>query len=311
MEFHYGLWNGVSALYSDSGRQLGEENARPLTLNLHVPAETLTCKYAGSREGRQINISALRIAMQNFGPALAITEAVRCWYLDLLQPAHQLGIWDLNIIARASIALVAYQQRFTRQKPVIKTVSDALTSQYQFISGVFMICRHMMENADPLISKNQPLDAQTLYEYADKQGIFISFNGMACAGSTKKIIEFLDFCNQGGGKAADLTTIVTEPENWLRYALAAVELDCMIEERRAIAAISDGSDGSLIHEGSAQIHRDFGNYLHGLMDRETSHTTEDLEFEAAALERQNGILNLLARKKMQKLPRNHVLARIG
>ena len=311
MEFHYGLWNGVSALYSDSGRQLGEENARPLTLNHHVPAETLMCKYAGSREGRQINISALRIAMQNFGPALAITEAVRRRYLDLLQPSHQLGIWDLNIIARASIALVAYQQRFARQKLVSKTVSDALTSQYQFISGVFMICRHMMENADPLISNNQPLAAQTLYDYADKHGIFISFNGMACAGSTKKIIEFLEFCNQGDEEAADLTTIVTEPDNWLQYALAAIEFDCLIEEERAFTAQGDQPDVALIHEGSAQIYRDFGDYLRGLMDRETSQAAEAQKFEAAALERQNGILDLLGRKNMQNLPRNHVLARIG
>ena len=174
-----------------------------------------------------------------------------------------------------------------------------------------MICRHMMENADPLIAKNQPLDAQTLYEYADKQGIFISFNGMACAGSTKKIIEFLDFCNQGGEEAADLTTIVTEPDNWLQYALAAIELDCMIEERRAVSPTSDGPDGSFIHEGSAQIYRDFGDYLRGLMARETNDAKEAQEIEEAALERQNGILDLLGRKNMQNLPRSHVFARIG
>ncbi len=302
MEFHFGLWNGVSALFTEGGRQLGEENARPLTLNHHVPAETHACKYPGSRDGRLINMSALRTAMQNFDAALAITEAVRRAYLGLLPTGHQLGIWDLNIIARASIALVAYQQRFARQNPAPKAVSDALASQYQFISGVFMICRHMMENADPTIAANRPMSAEALYAYADDHGIFISFNGMACAGSTKKIHDFLAFCNQGSGDPVNLAEIVSEPDNWLRYALAAIELDCVVEAERASLAGQSAS---------ADQFRSFGSYVRELMGEDAASISPNLALEDAALQRQNRICEVLGRPPLDALPSKHIAARLA
>ena len=66
MEFRYGLWTGVSALMGEDGRQLGEHNTRPLVFNREIPAEVHACKYKGSRYGREINISALRVAMRHF-----------------------------------------------------------------------------------------------------------------------------------------------------------------------------------------------------------------------------------------------------
>jgi len=310
MEFHYGLWNGVSALYSDSGRQLGEENARPFRLNHHVPAETIECKYKGSREGRSINISALRIAMQNFDAALAITQAVRNHHLDRLPAAHHLGIWDLYVIARASIALVAYQKRLAGQDAVSASVSDALTSQYQFISGVFMICRDMMENARSEIAENRPISAHTLYDYADAHRIFISFNGMACAGSTKKIIEFLEFCETGGETefALDLHTIVREPDNWYQYALATIELDCFVERARARAQLAQSKSAKTGFQRSVQIFAGVGDYARSLMDDppENGYT----QFQEGALIRQNRILDLLGRPTIQKIPVGHLKTRL-
>jgi len=189
METRYGLWNGVSALFSQSGRQLGEENTRPFILNHHVPAQTIDCKYEGSRAGRAINMSALRIAMTNFDAALAITAAVRDFHAEKIgqkSDSAKLG----------SIALIAYQHRFTPANGLAPApdaiVPDALASQYQFISGVFMICREMMKCGDATIAKNNVTSAAQLYSYADEKEIFISYNGMACAGSTKKIMEFLE-----------------------------------------------------------------------------------------------------------------------
>lgn len=305
MEFHYGLWNGVSALYSDSGRQLGEENTRPFALNHHVPAETIRCKYKGSRESRLINMSALRIAMQNFDGALAITGLVGRFHLSRTLNAGPIGIWDLYIMARASIALIAYQKRFNGkrigQANVPSAVSDALTSQYQFISGVFMICRHMMENADPAIASNAPITADALYDYADRHGIFISFNDMACAGSTKKIMEFLEFCNTVAGQSADqdfaLHDIVKEPENWYQYALATIDLDCFIEHERSL-------------QNSAQIYQDVGAHVRRLIDAPPQ-ANKVLSFEQGALMRQNKILELLGRTSIKRLPAKHIGARLS
>ena len=310
MEFHFGLWNGVSALYSASGRQLGEDNTRPLRLNHGIPAETINCKYAGSRNGRAINMSALRIAMQNFDEALAITAAVKNHHLAHRPQTHILGIWDLYIMARASIALIAYQKRFTRQNSSGPRVDDALASQYQFISGVFMICRDMMENADPAIAKNHPITAEALYRYADEHGIFLSFNGMACAGSTKKILDFLAFCCTGDGETAKLTDIVNEPENWYQYALATVELDCFIEAERAHRRAKEGANASTSFERAREIYRNLGNYARQQMD-DPEAVTEFLLFEDSALARQNRILRLLGRPTISEIPRDHFIARMA
>jgi hypothetical protein len=312
MEFHWGLWNGVSALYSEGGRQLGEENTRPFLLNHHLDAQTIACKYEGSRRGRLINMSALRTAMQNFDAALAVTEAVRAYHIaqGLKSPpsdADALGIWDLYVIARCSIALVAFQQREQHgdrsQLAGKKTVSDVLTSQYQFISGVFMICRHMMEHDDPAIASNQIVSAEALYQYADDHGIFISFNGMACAGSFAKIMEFLRFCHSGGGQSADLLEIVSAPDKWYQYALATVELDCLIEQERLRARGEAGG-----------IYLGLGAYVRSLMAEppETSHRApKNGGFEAAALARQNRILALLGCPAMTRLPAKHVAQRLA
>jgi len=313
MEFHYGLWAGVSALYSESGRQLGEENTRPFVLNHHIPGQTITCKYAGSREGREINMSALRIAMQNFDAALEITGAVRSYHLALLPPSHVLGIWDLYIIARASIALVAYQQRAKHQHNVPRTVSDALTSQYQFISGVFMIGRHMLENGDPAIVQNNPVSAETLYNYADENDIFISFNGMACAGSTKKIHEFLEFCNKGYGdenpSEFDLSTIVHEPDNWYQYALATIDLDCFIEYKRVKTRCAQPHIDDIAMTALAKGYVDLGEYVSGLMEH--SIPAQDVPFREGALIRQNVVLDLMGRKPIKKIQEKQLLARLA
>lgn len=313
MEFHYGLWAGVSALYSESGRQLGEENARPFLLNHHIPAQTIECKYKGSREGHEINMSALRIAMQNFDAALGITEAVRNHHLAQLPQSHVLGIWDLYIIARASIALVAFQQRSKRQQDVPRTVSDALTSQYQFISGVFMIGRHMLENDDPAIAQNEPISTESLYDYADEHGIFISFNGMACAGSTKKIHEFLAVCNKGNGSndrtGFDLSDIVDQPGNWYQYALTTIDLDCFIEIERIRMRASQSVREETAENALAMSYAELGDYVSELMDR--SLRGQDVPFHVGALARQNAALELLGQPPLKRLQANHVEARLG
>jgi len=114
MEFEHGLWRGVSPLYTESGRQLGEENTRPFLFNDHIPAKTIQCKYEGSRAGCPINMSALKIAMTNFDATLDITKAVIRYHARAAKSAgisSRGGVWDLYIVSLASIALIAYRVR--------------------------------------------------------------------------------------------------------------------------------------------------------------------------------------------------------
>jgi len=331
MEVRYGLWQGVSALYSASGRQLGEENTRPFLFNHHVPAETLACKYQGSRSGRQINISALRIAMRHFDEALAITGAVRRFHHQRIGLNRPLGGWDLYIIARASIALIAYQQRCTALTPST-TVSDMLASQYQLISGIFMICREMMNNAAPAIVHNAPISAAALYAYADEQGVFISFNGMACAGSTRKIMDFMAFCNKGALpktspsagpsagpsdidasgeiEALDLSTIIGAPENWYQYALATIELDCFIEvEQLSRSQLTEPERGARSAQ-IASIYRSIAHYCASIADAGAD-WKQTTDFTGDVLARQNCILQLLGRPCIARISAKHLDRRLS
>lgn len=312
MEFHYGLWNGVSALYSESERQLGEENTRPFTLNHHLAAETIQCKYSGSRYGRSINMSALRTAMQNFDSALEVTGLVKSYHSKRID--KEIGIWDLYIIARASIAIIAYQKRYKKQQEKQNKVSDILASQYQFISGVFMICRHMMENGDKAIIENAPISAEKLYKYADENGIFVSFNGMACAGSTKKIMDFLYFVQDNDHAACDeigLNKIVTNPDNWYRYAMATIEFDCFIELERAQQCKKiNNNNNQLDYDTIITIYRGLQNYCLRLSPA-LSNMNLDTNFLEESLERQNHILALLGRSPISKIADKHVANRLG
>ncbi|MEP0190296.1 MAG: hypothetical protein ABJP70_06730 [Erythrobacter sp.] len=303
MESRFGLWQGVSALYSESGRQLGEENTRPFALNHHIPAETIQCKYEGSRKGRKINMSALRIAMGNFDAALAITSAVREFHLSKSPVPATVGIWDLYVIARSSIALIAYQLRKRPNPNSSGTIGDALSSQYQFISGIFMICRDLIEKGDDRIVANAPMSAHDLYAHADEAGIFISFNGMACAGSAAKIMQFLNFCNDGGlGNTQNLIGIVGDAADWYRYAIASIEMDCFIEIERCKRSRDDLKKRAKIAAAISQYSR--------ILSPDLPHFNGSADFETALLERQNTILAILGRSPIAALRHAHIAARL-
>ena len=240
MEFRYGLWTGISAIYGEDERQLGENNTRPLVFNRQIPAEVHRCKYKGSRNGSLINISALRVAMSHFYEATAITVAVRDYHMGQInKPTSEIpGIWDQYLISRASLALIAHRYRMDKLSPD-ERLPNSIASQYKLVTGIFVICREMTRAAYPASARNLPVAAEDLYAYADDQRLFQSDSGMTCAGSVSKITEFLEFANLGRNHPASaklplegpdahldlLRTFVSDVESWYRYALLTIELD--------------------------------------------------------------------------------------
>jgi len=321
MEFQHGLWTGVSALFSESGRQLGEENARPLMFNEHIKAETQICKFDGSRFGHEINISALRIAMRHFKEAIEINCSVRDFHLSKIgKPLNaQPGIWDLYIISRASVALIGYRAR-SNALSVSECVPDVLASQYQFVSGVFMICRDMMAQHHPAIQSNQTIDAADLYKYADENGIFRSPNDMVCAGSTQKILEFLRALIAGAQKSlgtrldaghlgiAKLKDYVVDLDLWYAYAISCVEFDCFIEQE-ILRRNSDAGGISKPSSASGAVYEALRSYCCCLLP--SLKDLPELEFDEAALIRQNLILEFLGRPKIGAISKGQISKRLG
>lgn len=320
MEFKYGVWSGVSPLFTESGRQLGEENARPFLFNDHIPAKKIACKYEGSRNGREINMSALRIAMINYDAALEITKAVIRYHAAAVtrkNPNAVGGTWDLYIIALASISLISYSVRKqpAQRKPAI--VADDLASQYQFIAGIFMICRHMIDTEDGFIIGNNPIDAKQLYDYADQHEIFTSFNGMVCAGSTKKIMDFLEFCT--GEMTAELSKpsatsqqdtyapldrIVDDVDQWYRYAVSAIELDCFVKIERRMHKLKNGLSSDLNHQTVIDTYKNISDYGMSLM--QSADNPLESAYEAGSLQRQNRLLEMLNRKPIKKIDKKYL-----
>ncbi|MBT8473603.1 MAG: hypothetical protein HKN14_04690 [Marinicaulis sp.] len=320
MELQYGLWNGASALFSQSGRQLGEANTRPFHLNMNLPAETTTCKYAGNRDGKPINLSALRIAMQNFDAALELTQSIKNLYLHRL-PKHEspapLGLWDLYLFARINIALVAYTKRRQGNRPASKYVSDLLASQYQFISGIFMIVRDMIEKADPQAAKNNIVSAKTLYQYADEFGVFESINGMVCAGSPRKIMEFMDVLMRVDQPdeiklaygANTIHALTDDSDRWLQYAVLAVELDAVLTSEFFIRETARQPERAKHFRTVSEIYAQLGQYC--VVHLGADGFSSAASFEDGILARQNAILELLGWPILKSIPEKVIAQRLS
>ena len=323
MEFKYGLWTGISAIFGEDGRQLGEGNTRPLVFNHHVPAEVHACKYKGTRYNKLINISALRVAMNHFYETSAITVAVRDYYMSRINkpPTERPGIWDLFVISRASLGLIGYRYR-RGLVPVDAVLPNDLSSQYKLVTGVFVICREMTLAAYPGVTRNQPLSTQELYDYADAEYLFRSDNGMVCAGSTRKIMEFIDFANLGRSHPESaklnldgeddhlslLRSFVSDLDDWYRYTLLTIELDYYTEIeilRRKLAG--DPEDKAQLQQVLELRTAQYAYWIE-LLGELDDYSTES--FEAGVLDRQNAILALLNRPSIDGIPEKVLNARL-
>jgi len=285
MEFRYGVWVGVSGLMGVDGRQLGEANTRPVVFNRDIPAEVQTCKYKGTRYGKNINISALRVAMQHFYEAASITVAVREYHMrQISKPVSDMpGAWDLYIISRAAVALI---------------------SAY---SG---------------IEENKPFSGQELYKYADANDMFASANNMVCAGSVAKITEFLELAIQGkthanGGNLAlkdeddylaFLRNYVSDLDGWYSYALLTIdsyalltiELDHFIElevmDRQIAENPATAGKQMAVRNIFAAQHAYFAELIGDKALKFPS------DFKIGTLHRQNAILNCLESPPIKHIP---------
>lgn len=324
MEFRYGLWSGVSPIFGEDGRQLGERNTRPRIFDRHVPTEVKMCRYSGSRDGSMINISALRTAMPHFYEASAITVAVRDYHMTQIGKSTKdnLGMWDLHIISRASLALIACRYRAGNLSTDVRLSND-LASQFKFITGLFVITREMTNAAHPAIKSNAFVSAQELYKFVDANDHFRSENGMVCAGSAGKIIEFMDFAIQGrnapnserlklgepDGHLTLLHKFVPDLESWYRYALLTVELDCFVETKKVRHQMQAEPQNQESLKPVLDICRAQYEYWNELLGDYKANA--NASFKQGVLERQNVLLAQLNMPTLKSISDRTIKARLG
>ena len=323
MEFRYGLWTGVSSVFGEDGRQLGEQNTRPGIFDHQIETETHICKYSGSRNGELINISALRAAMAYFYEACAITVAVRDYHMARVgkSSTDHPGIWDLHVISRASLALIAYRYRAGKLSADDRLPSG-IASQFKFVTGLFVITREMTNAGHPAIKTNSQVTSQELYKFVDDNDHFRSDAGMVCAGSTSKIIEFMDFAVKGrdhpnneklkwdgaDDHQALLNNFVPDLESWYRYALLTIELDCFVEVEILSRQINAEPTNQNRVQPVLDIYRSKREYWVELLGDQEQGFSEN--FEQGLLDRQNAILALLNMPLLRKIPNYVKTARL-
>ena len=241
MELKYGLWEGISSAHVQDGRQLGENNVKPLyRRDTRIITNLHTSKLEGTRAGLVMNMSALQILMKQWEPSLKVIGAIRNLYLERLNKKNtSLSVFDCYMVAKICVALPVYLIR--KSKPIIQDgeLPPNISAQFQLISGVFMIVRKMIENGEGFLSEKSHLTAEELFEYADKNNIFISeHNGQVCGGSKKKIVELLDFVLSGNDAVDSLefiTDIVQDVDSFFEYALAAIELELVVAQSKSMS----------------------------------------------------------------------------
>ncbi|MEL7540125.1 MAG: hypothetical protein AAGJ51_04415 [Pseudomonadota bacterium] len=249
--------------------------------------------------------------MRNFDEALDLTQSVKDLYqrrLGAQEMDDQFGLWDLYLLARINVSLIAYTKRRRGGPPADRYVSDLLASQYQFISGVFMIVRDMIENAHPQVTENMVMSAEALYDYADKFGIFESANGMVCAGAPRKILDFLTKLTAHGGPRetslesgqTKIEALTDNPDQWFRYALLAVELDAVVTAEYFRRRAAQHPDRKRHFHQVAAIYSQLGEYCVARLGAEDYSTIAS--FEDAVLTRQNAILALLGWRPLTRIP---------
>lgn len=323
MEFRYGVWTGISGLMGEDGRQLGEANTKPTIFNRGIPAEVHACKYKGSRFDQLINVSALRVAMRHFYEASAITVAVRDYHMaQTNRPASAVpGGWDLYVISRAAVALICHHYRYG-DADLNEKIPNDISSLYKLVTGIFVICREMMKVAHPAAERNEPISSEDLYQFADDNHIFRSDNQMVCAGSTSKIIEFLDFANlgrahpqgeklqldRGDDHLSLLGSFVEDLESWYHYSLLTVEFDHYIELETLRRKIEDHPELEAETQPVLDICTAQHKYWIELLgDREDFASTS---FDQGVLERQNAVLATLKRAPVKAIPKKMINSRL-
>ena len=243
MEIEYGLWEGISSIHCSDGRQLGENNVKPLYLkDQSIKTSLHVSKHEGSRSGLIVNMTALQILMREWGESLKIIGAVKNIYLTKYKKeSSPFNLYDLFIIAKLCVSLPIFAVR--KSDPIYKDAQlpSNVSAQFQLISGVFMIVRRMIEKGDSNIINNSILTAEELFDYAENNSVFISeANGQVCGGSKKKIIELLDFILTDDTSSENdsiecIKSIVGDVDTFFNYSLAAVELEILMAETRVIS----------------------------------------------------------------------------
>jgi hypothetical protein len=209
------------------GRQVGEANVYPAGLRLDRDTEWRVCQYAGSRyrDDAPMNVTALKAMIKHWKPMMATLLAVRAEVLDRL--ARSRAGWtagDLHTFARVVLSLPAFQVMTAGAPAAQPPLHPVLSSLYRVTDGIRMTTHDMLFlSAERTRSPDEPMTAEELYGFAERNGLFLSEFGV-CAGPRAMMDEFFAVVFDGKPvQGSDAVVLPSEVQELLSRLPAAVD----------------------------------------------------------------------------------------
>ncbi|HVS39565.1 MAG TPA: hypothetical protein VMS17_28670 [Gemmataceae bacterium] len=216
----------TTTMRDDEGRPLGESKA--LEQVRGVPLELRTCPYAGSRHNhtRPMNVSALKQMLAHWDHILGGLELLRSLYCEQAQreAMRLIDVWRIGGLTTSLIDFAFLRAWAPFRDGELPAQAAVL---YKAPLGVALTTSAMW--ADGAKRFDSPVDAEMLYEYADRSGHFIGLK-QVCAGPVALVEEVLHKVVDGGGGRGDSSkaaAVMGDSERFLRYAHAAAALSLL------------------------------------------------------------------------------------
>ena len=175
------------------GRQVGEANVFPRPLRLDTPTEWKACPFPGTRylADRPMNTSALKAMRAHWPQMMAALKFIRARFLERFPAAAQ-G-WTVAHTERlAALVLAVPTYQLVRAGAAAAPLHPALSSLFRVTDGLRMATHQMMfvPVGEPVVSPEQPITAEAIFDYAERNYSFHSETGV-CAGPSHMVREFL------------------------------------------------------------------------------------------------------------------------
>ena len=174
--------HSVFTLRDAENRPFGEQNT-PEAHRADVPFELRECPYTGSRNGKQMNVSALRQVTRNWDAILGYAVRLRDEYARHFGDARDVWwLWRFGVCGAALPGFLV-----ARGIPSTN-ISGAIAGMFKALQGIFMTTGLVLE--ERLMPPGMPMAAEEFLSITEAKGLYVVMGG-ACAGPPHMIREFV------------------------------------------------------------------------------------------------------------------------
>jgi hypothetical protein len=169
-------------------RPFAEGNATEAARN-RVSFRYKRSPYAGSRYGKEMNVSALAQMAKHWSVILADLAFLRTQYLQRHSLKHLKNLWNLWHFAHTATSIHAYLVRRSQNPFKSGDLPPRIGGLFKAAQGLFMTSQHMILSGRPFDSV---VNAKEFIEYIEANEIFtMPSTNKVCSGPPYMVDEFV------------------------------------------------------------------------------------------------------------------------